>query len=263
MFKIIFIGLIIIVFACPYAFSAADLSEKIIELRNEVSQLSDDFKTEKELLKSKIQTLALEKMDLDSKIRRQNLQVKDLNDKLIKAKSIKIIKHPEFDDIILTFLEFEQKRLNATIPYKFKERTDHIKNIKNDFLEEKVSSDKLLQTLWTHVEDEIQLAKDISVDKDILNIDGQSTLVEVAKVGMLMLFYKTSNGNIGYMEYSNGVWSPRTINSSGNILLVENFFDSLKKQVRTGYFEFPKIPFKQNFNDIKQNAKTGDKNDNV
>lgn len=263
MFKIVFIGLIIIVCACPYAFSSSDLSEKIIELRNEVNQLSDDFKTEKEILKSKIQTFVLEKMDLESKIRRQNLQVKDLNDKLIKAKSIKNIKHPEFDEIILSFLNFEQKRLNVTLPYKFKERIDHIQNIKKDFLEGKASSDKLLQTLWTHIEDEVQLAKDISIDKDIINIDGQPTLVEVAKVGMLMLFYKTANGDIGYMEYVGESWSPRPINSSANVLLVEDFFESLKKQIRTGYFEFPKIPFKQNSNDIKQNAKTEDKNENV
>jgi hypothetical protein len=263
MLNLFFVSIIILVLAIPYAFSAEDLSEKIIQLRNEVSDLSDDFKTEKELLKSKIQTLALEKMDLDSKLRRQNIVFKSLQDKIKEAKLLKNVKRPEFDQTITTYIEFEEHRLVNTLPYKIQERRQHIDKIKNEFLEEKSSADKTMQMLWSHIEDEIQLAKDISLDRDIIVLDGQPTLVEIAKVGMLMLFYKTANNQYGYMEYAQGKWKPSLLASSSSSLLIENFFESLKKQIRTGYFEFPQIPLKPNLNLMKQNAQAGEKNDSV
>lgn len=263
MLNFFFVTIIILVFAIPYAFSSEDLSDKIIQLRNEVSELSDDFRTEKELLKSKIQTLALEKMDLDSKLRRQEISLQATQKKLTQAKSLKDIKYPEFDQIISTFLDFETQRLTKTLPYKLEERLDYIQKIKTDFLEDKSPSDKILQNLWSHIEDEIQLAKDISLDKDVLTIDGQPTLVEIAKVGMLMLFYKTADGQYGYLDYKTGPWKPVLISDSGQSILIESFFESLKKQIRTGYFEFPRIPLKPNQIEMKTNAQAGEKNDSV
>ncbi len=262
MIKFWYLCLIVLVLYIPfYAFSSTDFATKIMQLRDEVGALSDDFKTEKELLKAKIQTLALEKMDLDSKLRRQNLQLNAINDKIAKAKNLKDLKNPEFDKIIAQFMDFETARLKKSLPFKRTERLQSLEQIKNDFLQTKNTPEKTLQLLWSHVEDEIQLAKDISIDKDVIDLAGQPTLVEVAKVGMLMMFYKLSNGELGYIHLSPEGWTPKILPNSQSSLLIESFFSSLKKQIRTGYFEFPKIPIKSSTPNPKQNVKRGEKND--
>ncbi len=267
MFRFTFQILLVSTFTIPFAFSknlnSTELSESIILLRNEVSELSNDFKTEKELLKTKIQTYALEKMDLESKIRRSKLQLKSINEKIKNAKSIENIENPEFNQIISNFLDFELGRLAQSMPYKLEQRKSYIKDLRAKFLDHNNSDEKTLQLLWTHIEDEIQLSKDVSLDKDILKISGQQILVEIAKVGMLMMFFKTSEGQTGYLRFSNNQWSPRFFEDNKNKQLVELFIENLKKQIRTGYFEFPRIPLKTLYNIDKQNAKSKENNENV
>lgn len=267
MFHILFTILLITIFTIPFAFSKSSetsgLSQKIIQLRNEVSELSNDFKTEKELIKSKIQTYALEKLDLESQIRRKKIQLKTIDEKIKTAKSIENIENADLTQLIAHFFEFESSRLLQSLPYKIQERTDYIQQLKEKFLDQKNSDEKTLQLLWTHIEDEIQLSKDVSLDKDILKINGKSTIVEIAKVGMLMMFFKTSEGKTGFLNFSNNQWSPRFFEIKSNTQLVQLFFENLKKQIRTGYFEFPQIPLKTQYNIDTQNAKSEEKNENA
>lgn len=264
MFKYLFFIAVLLVIICPFAFaSEVDLSNKIIQLRMEVNTMSEELKSESELLKSRIQTLALEKIDLDSKIRRQKINLKNANLKLSEVKDNSDHIEKNFSKEIVQFLNDESIRIQKSIPYKKTERINYVQTLKKDYLSDKNSEIKTLQLIWTHVEDELQLAKGISIDKDILEIDGKSTLVEVAKVGMVMMFYKTPDGKLGFIKFDQSKWMPTLFEDTSSKNLVNLFFENLRKQIKIGFFTLPMVPVKNVTPVTNQNAKKDQRNKNV
>lgn len=263
MFKVFFVLLVIFTITFPFALASQDLSSQIIKLRSEVDSLSEDLKTEKELLKSKIQNLAIEKMDLDSKIRREKIKIKAQEQKINKVEKPEILALEDYNLIIKNFINEEYSRVSSSLPYKRKERLDYLDTLIKDFEKGANTAEKTLQFLWTHVEDEIQLAKDVLLDRDFVQIENKEKIVDVARVGMLMMFFKTEDNKYGYIKYDGLQWKPEIFKLSQNEKLVSDFFTNLKKQIKAGFFDFPQIPLKIYEKQELRNAKSGAKNENV
>lgn len=72
-----------------------------------------------------------------------------------------------------------------------------------------------------------------------IELAGEELLADVVRVGMVMLFFKTSDGSVGYAARSDGNWEYRRLEKREDQRLVEALFESQKKQIRIGYFELP------------------------
>ena len=62
----------------------------------------------------------------------------------------------------------------------------------------------------------------------------------MARVGMVMIFYKTKDGRVGKAEWKNDRWVWTPLHDPDDRKRVFTLFDSFKKQIRTGFFELPR-----------------------
>jgi hypothetical protein len=97
-----------------------------------------------------------------------------------------------------------------------------------------ISSERALNKIWSFVEDEISLTKTNTIHKQTIEIEGEEKLVDVAKIGMVMLFFQTAEDRVGYLEESEFRYA-----SKEEEKLILGLFDSIKKGIRAGYFQIP------------------------
>jgi hypothetical protein len=56
---------------------------------------------------------------------------------------------------------------------------------------------------------------------------------------MVLMYFQTSQGEFGKAIHANGEWSYVVTHDETEKKQISGLFDSLKKQIRTGYFELP------------------------
>jgi len=71
-------------------------------------------------------------------------------------------------------------------------------------------------------------------------VDCDKILVCFAKLGSVFLFFQRLYIRVGMAKRSvDSGWKFETVEDTGDIQRITKLFDSLKKQIRQGYFELP------------------------
>ena len=239
--KAFFITLIL----CPNLW-AADGTEKwakkIIELRSEVELLNEDYKSQKERAQNQLKSLALQKAELESNLRSEKIKNRQLNDKWkqmkdsLKGESIE-------NQSLLPLLEEAMGQMKAyiesSLPFKTKERLLGVKDLKKRLDQGEITAVKASNQLWALIEDEKRLARETSLHKQTIPLSGAMKLAEVAKVGMQFLYFRTDDQDYGMAQYIDGEWRFIAFRDEAKKQQALVFMDSLKKQIRQGYFDLP------------------------
>lgn len=230
---------------CMSTFLRADtvtnLTKELVDLRNEVEELHAQLDEEKDALKSKMKSFSIQKSELEANMRREETRIKQLQQNLntVRAESDKITeKSAKLKPVVLASIEAIRSYINATMPFKRKERLAALDEIQARIQSEVVTPEKGANQLWALYEDEIRLTRENGVYKETVVIGGENRLVEVARLGMMMMFYRTNEDETGYVRNIAGKWEyvEATGAEKDHILAL---FDGIKKQIRTGYYIIP------------------------
>ncbi len=234
------------VFLTGASLSAADsvtnLTDELISLRAEVEALHADLDDEKEAIKSRMKSLAMQKSELEANIRREETRIKQIESGIAKIKET-IAQNSSGSQalipIVITAAESMEAIVQTSLPFKKSDRLEALKGIKSDLQSGLITPEKAANKLWAFYEDEIRLTKENGLFRQSLTIDGEERLVDVARVGMVALYFKSGDGQMGYAKKEATGWVITTTESSSDREQIEGLFDAFKKQIRTGFFTLP------------------------
>lgn len=222
--------------------SSDNLAESLMELRAEVESLDTQIQDMKDEHKSSMKSLVMQKNDLESTIARENLKIKQLNVEISKTqKTIKeLTKNSKgLKPVVIQALEELEKSIKRGIPFKVEDRLADIKNIKNQLNENLLTPQKALSLAWNSYADTIRMSKENGLFKQTIKLDGKDTLVQIARVGSLAIYFKTPDDRVGYVSKDKNGWFYKEELNKEKKEMVLNLFDAYKKQIRSGYFELP------------------------
>jgi predicted RNase H-like nuclease (RuvC/YqgF family) len=232
----------VLFFGTLHADSVTNLTEEVITLRSEVERLHSELDDEKEALKSKIRSLALQKSELEANIRREETRIKQLQDGIAKQKeliarnssgSLKLV------PAVLAAAEALEDVVEQSLPFKKTERLNAIKEIATQLQSSLITPEKAANRLWAFCEDEIRMTKENGIFRQSVTLEGEERLVDVARIGMVAMYFKTGDDVMGYVQKSNNAWSYRLAESSAQKEQIATLFDAFKKQIRSGFFTIP------------------------
>ena len=110
-------------------------------------------------------------------------------------------------------------------------------------LRAKISAQKATLQLWGLLEDEQRLSRENSVDRQIIQLDGQDIQVQVARLGLVAMYFYTEDGKAGFAKKEGTTWTWVVLNQSSQAEHVRRLIDQLTKGVRSGRFELPTAAF--------------------
>lgn len=220
-------------------------ASELAKLRAEVEQLHLDLEQMRQETQTEVRALASQKASLSAEIQRARIRGETLKaEKVKKQEFIRKAsqKQAALKAPLLKWIQDLKAWTQDHLPYRQEGRTQEldrlIKRLESNLL---LPSTALVQ-VWSWVEDEIKLSKESTMDRVIIRLDQGEVLVDLIRIGMVMMFCRTPQGEYGMSSFSpvkkKWVWtlfSPL----SPEAQIAQTAFERFEKKVRLGFFWLP------------------------
>ena len=223
---------------------ADDVSEqakRLSELRTEVEQLAEELDLEREALRSELRSLELRHTELEARVRQEERRLEEL-ERLSAAQREILGDQDAVGDILLPTLQRGLDGVEATIraglPYRLTDRLQAVDELRKTLEDGSLEPRRGAGRVWQLIEDELRLSRENITDRQVIALDGEDVLVQVARLGMVALYYKAEDGRTGMAVPEGATWTWRGVEGAEAEQLHE-LFDAMSKQVRVGWFELP------------------------
>jgi len=225
-----------------YAAGDSEMVKSIMKLRADVESLYNQIDENKDNYKSQMKSYALQISDTEAQINRQETSLKltqqnieDTEKKLETLGSATVDLAP----IVNASIDALAKEIKAGIPFKVEERVAALMQIKSDMKNGNITQEKALALTWASYDDALRLTKEIGQFKQEITLGGKDTLAKIAKIGSVMMFFATPDERVGYVKKKGETYSYVVATDAAEREQIIDLFDSLQKQIRTGYFTLP------------------------
>ena len=225
----------------PMLMAQDEMIKSIMELRSDVESLYTQIDDNKEAYRSQMKSYALQISDNEAQINRQETSLKLTQQNIEKTeKKLEEMGSTTVDlkPVVNDALDALEKDIKAGIPFKVEERIAGLHQIKEDLKNGNISQEKALALTWASYDDTLRLTKEIGQFKQEITLDGKATIAKIAKVGSVMMFFATPDDRVGYVKQEGNNYSYVVADGTQRDHIID-LFDSLQKQIRTGYFTLP------------------------
>lgn len=219
-----------------------NIAQELVKVRKQIEELHTDINFVNDRYKDELRSYSGQKSDLDVRISRSDLNLKDLERELAKLTEQNSKKNQAQADVtpgLKQAIKILGSSVSGSLPFKIKERLKVINEIEYRLDSKAISANKAANQLWAFVEDELMIGKSSGIYNDTISINGQKKLVKVLRVGKIAMFYKTSDGEFGVTKSEKGKWQQTPLDDSDSIEQLEQLFDSFNKNIRNGQFDIP------------------------
>lgn len=224
-----------------HADSIDNLSQQLIKLRGQVEDLNTELVFLREEHKQRLSYLRQQQSEAESALDRDRLAVEKMRNALSEVRNAAAAAGTESDSLkpfILTAITNLKTQVRGTLPFKTKERLADLDELESQIKKNVLTPPRAANKLWSFVEDEIRLTKENGLFRQSIMLEGHEVLADVARLGMMMMYFRTADERFGKVQFDGG-WSYVVINDDAAVEQVAHLFESLEKQVRTGFFELP------------------------
>ena len=224
--------------ANPESSNFTQQAQSISKLRTEVSLLEEDIRDVRSDLQSQLRTREAQRSDLALQLRRQKTMNQDIQARIAKLQEQRVPQagEVEIDAVLLEMAAQLKDDIRSSIPYRHQERLKSVDEVLLARESNKLSAMQAATRLWAVAEDEDRLNREHQLDSLTINVGGKDMLVDIVRLGMMAMFYQSSDGKIG-------VWSPKSgwVSYSERLQDFEILFRQFRKGIRAGKFSIPLI----------------------
>lgn len=224
----------------------ADLSgraENLARLRAEVEALATEVSLAKEDLRARLRSIDTRVAEAESEIRREEVRLTQLEGEAERTRQL-ISAQGANADVLVPAVEDGLASMRAVVagglPYRVDERLEALAELEAGLEGGSLSAEDAAARLWGLAEDELRLTKENGLDKQVITLEGEELLVQVARLGMVALYFRTEDGRVGRAARgADGAWTWVTLEGAEEQAQLADLFDALDKGIRVGWFELP------------------------
>ena len=238
------LGLVLALAAAPArAESDADaLSQGLIRLRGEVEQLNSELELLREEQRTALAGLSAQKAELAGAAERQQLALREARQKLEAQHAASAAAGVAGDTLKPALLAATQAladQIRGGLPFKLEERLGELDAFRTQIENGSLPPQRAVNRLWAFYEDEFRLTRENSLHSQTIALGEERVLAQVAKLGAMVLYFKTEDGRVGQARRDPSGWQFAPIEDDLAKAQILALFDALGKQIRQGYFELP------------------------
>ena len=219
-----------------------NIVKSIMKLRADVEALYTKIDDNKDIYKAEMKSNAMQSADSEAQINRQETALKLAESELAKVQkkiSEASNKNESIKPMLLGAIDTLRGIITKGIPFKTKERLDDLAKLQKNLIDDVITEEKALLLIWASYDDTIRLTKEIGKFKQEIVLDGEPVLADIAKLGSVMMFFSTPDNRVGYVSKNGEGYEYKVVTQKEEKAKIVNLFDSLQKQIRTGFFSLP------------------------
>jgi len=218
------------------------MARQLMELRGEVETLSGELSMSKNEMRDELRSLAAQKAELEVQIGKEDLRLKQVQQALDQSRET--AGEERFSQDFLTPLVLEQIQamrsyVTQALPFKVPERLAEIDRIQEQMTSGNIQPEKALSQLWALVEDELRLTRETGLYRQMVVVEDEELIADVARIGMVLMYFMPSDGRTGMAVRNADGWEYVVVSDREDRGRILTLFDALKKRIHEGYFELP------------------------
>lgn len=222
--------------------SVTELAGRLAALRGQVESLSAEVSQQEADLRDELRALARQKSDLELEAQKEQTRLQKT--RLVIEQKRRLIEAEKSADQTLVpvferALAQAREHVGRSLPFRSGERLAELRKIEDQYESGLLTPQRALSRLWAFIEDELRMTRESGIYRQTLSVDGREQLADVVRVGSVMLFFQASDGVVGHAQRTDAGWSYVSLSDPKAKRQVEQLFESLKKQIRVGFFELP------------------------
>lgn len=222
--------------------SAASLAERLAAMRAEVEELSGELTHIETDSSAELRSLARQKADLEAELEREKVRAAKLRSSL-ETKRAAIAERSKGDEdlapIFAAALAGLRRHVEAGLPFRAADRLAELDKIETLQKSGVLSTERALVRLWSFVDDELRMTRESGLFRQTISLEGRELLAEVVRVGMVAIYFRTSDGAVGETRRTGDGWRFTRVTGAAAERQIRDLFDSFKKQIRVGFFHLP------------------------
>lgn len=222
--------------------SLDNLTRELIALRGQVNDLADQLELNNEAHKQTVRSLMMQKSGVESSLRQERLSLKKLQEQFDSQTAEigeKSAGSSGVKDILLGQGEELKARISTGLPFRTSERLAAVDDLLGRIRTDAVSPYRGANELWSLFEDELRLTRENGIFSQTVAVDGEDVLADIARVGMMMMYFRLDGERYGYFKREGESWNTVMISDEQASRQVSNLFDAFSKQIRSGSFVLP------------------------
>jgi hypothetical protein len=222
--------------------SLETLATRLIKMRGQVDELQSDLNIKREEHRNRMAYLAAQQSDLEATRNREELRVRQLEKEMedLRARAAEAGSSSEtLLPMVSSYILQLRQHVEKGFPFKRGDRVAALDEIDLQLNSGAISAQRAVNRLWVFIEDEIRLSRENAIYTQSIPLNGENVLVDVIKLGNAMMYFKTRDLKYGRAVETPSGWSFELLDSAKDQEQVAHLFDSLRKQIRQGYFQLP------------------------
>ncbi len=224
-----------------------ELAQRLIQLRGEVEDLQGELDVEREEHKGRMAYLSAQKTELEASQDREQTRIQQLETELAELRERAENAGADaqtLQAVALAIAADLRNQVSSQLPFKQEERLQALQKVITELEAGVASPQRSINRLWAFVEDELRLSRENAIYSQTISVNGESMLVDVAKLGSMAMYFQTRDGDFGMAvppaaSQPSANWRWQMATDSDDRKQIAELFDSLRKQIRQGYFELP------------------------
>ena len=219
-----------------------NLAVQIAQKRSDAETLNNQLDLKKTGYNEELRSIATQKADIEARIKRQELQMVQLerelgeySDRIAQSR----VRMSEIKPVIIDVIGYLREYVSSSLPFHTEDRLNELDGLERILTADRIPESDALARLWNILEEESRLCRETGLYRQTITLNGEEQLAEVARLGMVFLYFRTFDGKYGYAVQENAQWHYEEAKSGDDEQRIEQLFASLKKNLREGYFELP------------------------
>ena len=216
-------------------------AERLAALRAEVEALSSQLQADKDDARGRLRAIEAQKVELEVQVRRQELRLERLvaeESEERAAIAAEGTASPALREAVRAGLDRIEAEVAASIPFQREQRLAALDALRGKLAADTLTPEQAAARLWAFAEDERRLTRENALSRQVITLDGEEVLVDVARVGMVALYWRAPDGSVGQARGGGDAWTWERVDGA-DADAVEALFDAMEKGIHAGEFTLP------------------------
>jgi hypothetical protein len=218
------------------------LARQLVEIRGQVDELQSELNLKREEHKNRMAFLTAQQTELEASRNREALRLQHLEQELAAMREQVAAAGDTSETlapVVLLRLGELREQVRTGFPFKVEERIAELDEIESQLTSGVITAQRAFNRMWAFVEDELRISRENAIYTQSIRLAADDVLVDIAKLGNAMMYFRTRDQRYGRAVDSGSGWRFELLESPAEQEQVAQLFDSLRKQIRQGYFELP------------------------
>jgi DNA repair exonuclease SbcCD ATPase subunit len=220
-----------------------NLSEQIAARRARVEALQEEVQQTRRQYEEEVRSVAAQIADVEVQINREELRLAQIQQDIDQARQSIAAAEDSVADVeplVLTTLEELRTYIQSALPFQVEDRMEEVDQLERLLDQDTLDAQTILSRLWNTLESEYRLTEESGLFRQTIVVGGEPQLAEVARLGMVMLYFKTFDDRFGYaVPDGNANWSYVAAATREESDQIEALFEALRRNLREGFFTLP------------------------